>query len=204
MIRQVVFGAMAFAVLGVSGATAQVVTTVPNDNESTVLGAPPATPVAPAVPATPGAPPAAPPVVSEAEPPPAANDTRFSFHRTEDGYLRLDAKSGSVSLCSKRAVGWTCQALPDDRTALEAEISRLQGQNAALKKDLLARGLPLPGGMKPDAPKSKSGNGGANSQDGVRLPSDAELNKMMAFVEKVWRRLIEMMNNAQRDILGKA
>ena len=86
---------------------------------------------------------------------------------------------------------------------LKSEISRLQGQNAALKKELLARGLPLPGGMKPDAPKAKSGNGGTNSQDGVRLPSDAELNKMMTFVEKVWRRLIEMMTNAQRDILGK-
>lgn len=208
MIRQVVLGALALSALSVVSAPAQVVTTVPNDNESTVIGAPPAAPVAPpaAAPAAPVSPavPGASPVVTEAEPPPAANDARFTFHRAGDGYLRLDVKSGSVSLCSKRAVGWACQALPDDRTALEAEIARLQGQNATLKKELLARGLPLPGGMKPDAPKAKSGDGGTTSQDGMRLPSDAELNKMMVFVEKVWRRLIELMNNAQRDILGRS
>ena len=74
--------------------------------------------------------------------------------------------------------------MPDERSALETEIARLQGENATLKKELLARGLPVPGvpgqsGAKPSEPE-------------LKLPSDAEVDKVMSFLEKAWRRLIEM------------
>src|SRR5262245_36808652 len=91
-----------------------------------------------------------------ADNPPADNeDSRFTFHRTDDGYLRLDGRSGQVSICSRRPAGWLCQMVPDERVALEAEIARLQSDNSALKKELLARNLPLPGGIKPDPPSTK-------------------------------------------------
>ena len=83
---------------------------------------------------------------------PEGGDTRFTFHRADDGYLRLDGRSGQVSMCQRRTTGWQCQLVPDERTALEAEISRLQSDNAALKKELLSRNLPLPDGMRPDQP----------------------------------------------------
>ena len=44
--------------------------------------------------------------------------------------------------------GLGLQPVPDERTALENEIARLQRENGALKKDMLARGLPLPGGFE--------------------------------------------------------
>ena len=40
--------------------------------------------------------------------------------------------------------------MPDERSALETEIARLQG-DATLKKELLARGLPVPGIPSPPA-----------------------------------------------------
>ena len=61
--------------------------------------------------------------------------------------LRLDTRTGAVSLCAKQAAGWACNAVPDERAALENEIARLQRENGALKKDMLARNLPLPGGV---------------------------------------------------------
>ena len=88
-------------------------------------------------------------------PAPESEDMRYTFNRVDDGYLRLDGRTGQVSFCMRRTVGWTCQAVPDERTALEAEIARLGAENAALKKDLLARNLPLPGTVKPDAPAAK-------------------------------------------------
>src|SRR5215468_11129857 len=71
-------------------------------------------------------------------------DSRFTFHRTDDGYLRLDGRSGQVSICTRRPAGWLCRLVPDERAALEGEIARLQSDNAALKKELLAHNLPLP------------------------------------------------------------
>jgi len=35
------------------------------------------------------------------------------------------------------------------------------------------------------------------------LPNDADLNKVMSFIEKVWRRFVEMMTGLQKDILKK-
>src|SRR4029078_12099637 len=36
---------------------------------------------------------------------PETEDNRYQFNRVEDGYLRLDLKTGQVSLCSRRPVG---------------------------------------------------------------------------------------------------
>jgi hypothetical protein len=123
-----------------------------------------------------------------------SEDSRYSFNRTDDGYLRLDGRTGQVSICTRRPVGWACQAVPDERTALEAEIARLQGENATLKKEMIARNLPLPGAVKPDQPAPKS------EEPRMQLPSDAEFNKMMTFMEKVWRRLVEMIVTMQKDM----
>jgi hypothetical protein len=124
-------------------------------------------------------------------------DSRYQFNRVEDGYLRLDLKSGQVSLCSRRAVGWSCVAVPDDRAALDGEIARLQGENAALKKVMLDRGLPLPGGVLSDAPGVRGGD------TNLKLPSGADVDRMMTAVEKVWRRLVEMLISLQKDIMKK-
>jgi hypothetical protein len=52
----------------------------------------------------------------------------------------------------------------------------------------LARGLPIrgPSGTKPREPE-------------LKLPSYAEVDKVLSFLEKVWRRLIEMGRTVQKD-----
>src|SRR5205085_1955467 len=62
---------------------------------------------------------------------------RFSFNQVAEGLLRLDLRTGQVSLCSKREAGWACQVMPDERAVLESDIARLQGENAALKKEMI-------------------------------------------------------------------
>ncbi|MPZ38569.1 MAG: hypothetical protein GEU95_10960 [Rhizobiales bacterium] len=124
---------------------------------------------------------------------PEGGDARFTFHRADEGYLRLDGRSGQVAMCNRRTSGWQCQLVPDERTALEAEISRLQNDNAALKKELLSRDLPLPDGMRPD-------QAGKSQVRRPQSPDDAEINRVMSVIEKVWRRLVEMIASVQRDI----
>ena len=109
-----------------------------------------------------------------------------------DGVLRLDTRTGQGSKCSRSNAGWACKVVPDERSALETEIARLQGENASLKKELLARGLPVPSvpspsGARPDEPE-------------LKLPSDADVDKVISFLEKVWRRLIVMGRTMQKDV----
>jgi len=108
---------------------------------------------------------------------PETEHGRFTFKQVSDGLLRLDARTGEVALCGKRAVGWACQALPEDRTALENEIARLQGENAALKRELVARGVPLPDGFK--GPPAT-----ARPDQDLKLPSDADLDRALSFLER--------------------
>jgi hypothetical protein len=139
-----------------------------------------------------------------AEGKPAENaEARFTFSRMNEGYVRLDNRTGQVSFCSKRTVGWTCQLAPEDRGVLESEIARLQEENVSLKKELLARGLPLPGSMK-NEPPVKSQPPVAQNERPFGLPSDADLDRMKVMVERAWRRLVDMISTLQKDVLKKS
>ena len=60
--------------------------------------------------------------------PAESDDSRYTFKQVDGGYLRLDGRTGQVSICTPRAVGRACQAVADERTALETEIARLQAE----------------------------------------------------------------------------
>jgi hypothetical protein len=128
---------------------------------------------------------------------------RYIFNKQADGFVRLDTRSGQVALCSQRAVGWACEAAPEDRAMLENEIARLRSENIALKKDILSRGLPLPPGAAPEPPVAENG-APQISVPNLHLPSDADVDRMVALANRVWHRLIDAVERAQKRILDKS
>src|SRR5689334_12219178 len=123
-----------------------------------------------------------------AQPTPDTENGRYTFSPVPEGTLRLDTRTGAVSICAKKDAGWACNTVPDERQALESEIVRLQRENGELKKEMLARGLPLPGGVASAPP--------ANQRElnlKVPLPSDAEIDRVTSALERMWRRLQEMV-----------
>jgi hypothetical protein len=131
------------------------------------------------------------------EPTPDTAGGRYIFSKQGDGFLRLDTQSGAVSLCREEGVGWACQAAPDDRALFEREIARLQSENAALKKTLLAHNLALPPGATAEAPS-------AQNEPSLRLPSDAEIDRMVAFVGQLWQRFVDAVARAQKQMFNKS
>jgi hypothetical protein len=124
---------------------------------------------------------------------PDTENGRYSFSRVEDGHLRLDQRTGQVSICTRRNIGWSCHPVPDERMALEEEISRLQRDNAALKKEMLARGITPPGGSAAPSPSP-------TDKPALKVPSDAELDRAMAAMERIWKRLVDMVQRWQREL----
>jgi hypothetical protein len=128
-----------------------------------------------------------------------AGESRFSFYKVDEGFIRLDMKTGEVALCGRQTVGWACVAAPEDRTVLENEITRLQKENAALKQALLSHDLPLPSGapaMPPPADDEKHLT--------IRLPSAEDIDRMVTLVGQVWQRLVEAISNAENQVLHKS
>ena len=140
---------------------------------------------------------------------PDTENGRYALSTTPDGVLRLDTRTGAVSTCSNNGAGWACYAVPDERAALDAEIGRLQADNEKLRKDLATREPVVTGKIDEPLPKSDSlKKNEPKVAEGERkieipLPSDRDMDRMMSFLERAWRRLIEMANRVQKDVNGR-
>jgi hypothetical protein len=166
----------------------------PLSGTTSVPEAPPA-----AAPAPPADIPSTPPGGAQSPAPPG----RYSFHRVEDGFLRLDTQTGQVTLCSAHAVGWACQAVPEDRAALEQEIERLREQVEHFRQENAALRASLP--PAPSAPPRPPGDLTPKSDQGggLKMPTDEDIARARVAVENAWRRLMEMMKALQDDMTRK-
>ncbi len=140
---------------------------------------------------------------------PDTENGRYALSPIADGVLRLDTRTGAVSTCNNSGAGWACYAVPDERAAFDTEIGRLQADNERLKAQLAERDGTVTGKVEEALPKSdplkkpepKVAEGERKIE--IPLPSDRDMDRMMAFLEKAWRRLIEMANRVQKDVAGK-
>jgi len=144
-----------------------------------------------------------------AEQMPDRENGRYALSPVTDGVIRLDTRTGDVSTCTNTGAGWACYAVPDERAALDAEIGRLQADNEKLKAELAAREPVVAGKIDEPLPKTDSlKKAEPKVAEGERkieipLPSDRDMDRMMSFLERAWRRLIEMANRMQKDVTGR-
>ena len=62
--------------------------------------------------------------------------------RVDDGFLRFDLETGQVAYCNSRKDGWGCQAVPENRSALEREVQAaedafLDGHHTPTSRELI-------------------------------------------------------------------
>jgi hypothetical protein len=123
-----------------------------------------------------------------AQSPPTDENGRYTLSVTDNGYLRLDTRTGAVSICTPKG-GWTCRVVPDERTALDQEIGRLQGDIDRLKTQLASREETVKG--KIDAPLAKDEplkKGDSLQKDGPgKQASQADVASALDWA---WRRLV--------------
>jgi hypothetical protein len=155
------------------------------------------------------------------EPPPAAVETpaptpaptaipappeaspRYSFNRVEGGFLRLDSATGQVALCSQRAAGWACQAVPEERVAFETEVARLTAEVEGLKTEIAALRAPVAPPRPPAelAPRVE-GDAKSDPKSGLKLPTDEDIQGARSRIQNIWRQFVDMVAEMQKD-LGK-
>jgi hypothetical protein len=102
----------------------------------------------------------------------ATENGRYSMTPVQDGFLRLDTRTGAVAMCRLVNGAPECRLAADERAALENEIGRLQAQNRDLR-------------LKPPGP----GDAGPPSS----LPSEQDMDKALSFAERFMRRMMRIM-----------
>jgi hypothetical protein len=142
---------------------------------------------------------------------PDGENGRYSMTPIPEGVLRLDTRTGTMSTCTRNGAGWACYAVPDERTAMDAEIGRLQAENEKLRARLASRDGTVQGKVDEALPKGtlpKSDKAAPKVAENERkieipLPSDQDMDRVMSFVERAWRRLVDIANRIQKDAAGK-
>ncbi len=114
-------------------------------------------------------------------------DGRYRMFPTTEGFLKLDTRSGAVSECKRGPDSYQCRLVPDEQRALQAEIDRLAGENAALKEQLAKAGPPLP-----ERPAE-------STMPSPVLPRDEDIDRTLGYIERFLRRLMSIL----RDETGK-
>src|SRR5438445_1497920 len=111
-------------------------------------------------------------VLADPADPATTENGRYSMTPVQDGFLRLDTRTGAVAMCRLVNGAPECRLAADERAALENEIGRLQAQNKDLR-------------LKPPGP------GDAGPPSG--LPSEQDMDKALSFAERFMRRMMRIM-----------
>jgi hypothetical protein len=102
----------------------------------------------------------------------------------QNTFIRLDTVTGSVSHCSSEAGEWSCRSVKDDRAALHEEIAALRKENAELKQRF-SKGKDV----EPEARPA--------------LPSEAEIDRWLALVEKYFERFLSLIRRLEQKQDGR-
>lgn len=117
--------------------------------------------------------------------PAAAQDSgRYTLQKSPNGYVRLDKQTGEITLCQDKGGQLACRAAVDERKAMQDEIDRLDG-----KLDRLERRV---------STLEKTGASASAST----LPSDADLDRTMNFMERFFRRFMGIVKEFNQNATG--
>ena len=101
----------------------------------------------------------------------AANG-RYSMTPVEGGFLRLDTRTGEVSMCRPAGDNVQCRAAPESQSALQSEIDRLAKENADLKSRLAGR-----------------------AGDAAPSRTQQEMDRALDYAERFMRRMMRIMRD---------
>ena len=140
----------------------------------------------------------------------------WSCYTVPDERAALDAEIGTLTRENTQLKD-NLARFKDEQTRFDRDIAalkeahlRLDAERMKLKEELDRRELAA-ASPKTDAPLAKENSekkgvardAGRTNRLELQLPDDREVERVVSFLERAWKRLIEMANRVQRDVSGK-
>ena len=121
---------------------------------------------------------------------------RYRLEKSPTGYVRMDTKTGEMSICEEKWGELVCKMAADERTAVQDEIERLQAdlkvfeERVAMVKALEDRVAKLENSLTAKFERT--------------LPTEEEFNKTMSYMERFFRGFIGIVRDLEGEKAGPA
>ena len=115
---------------------------------------------------------------------------RYTMHKTDDGFVRLDTETGAVSLCRKSAESWGCEPMAGTGPSLTAEVARLKSQNAELRAEIKRMEENL--GLRGDRNKS------AENRPNFKFPTEKEVDGALDYFERMLKKFQDRLKRLEQ------
>lgn len=116
--------------------------------------------------------------------PAIAQQDRYALEKSGDGYVRMDKRTGEMSICKESGGQLVCRMAADDRRAFEDEVDLLRGRVERLEERLTALE------KAPAVPDAA-------------LPSESEFERTLGYMERFFRRFMDIVKDFERDFSGE-
>lgn len=103
---------------------------------------------------------------------------RYTIERTENGFVRMDTRTGRIAICEERGSQLVCRFAAEERDAYEDQLEGLQARVDALEARLSA----LEGGAPAPA-----------------IPSEEEFERTMGYMERFLRRFMGIVKDLDQS-----
>lgn len=111
----------------------------------------------------------------------AQDDDRYVLEKTDAGFVRMDRRTGKMSICEERTGQLVCKVAADERAAIDDEIERLHETVSKLEERVAALESASPAVKLP------------------QLPTEQEFEQTLGFMERFVRRFVDVMKNLDQD-----
>ncbi|WP_425291600.1 hypothetical protein [Aminobacter anthyllidis] len=111
----------------------------------------------------------------------AAEAQRYQMEKTDKGYVRMDTQTGEMSICEERDSQLVCKLAADERSALQDEIGRLQGEVKAIEDRVV-----------------KLENSLTQKLEST-LPTEEEFQKSMGYMERFFRSFMGIVKDMEKE-----
>lgn len=121
----------------------------------------------------------------------AAEPDRYRLEKSPEGYVRMDTRTGEMSICQEKWGELVCKMAADERTAVQDEIERLQSEMKALE-DRLA-------GMKALEDRVAKLENSVTARIEKTLPTEEDFNRTMSYMERFFRSFMGIVRDFENE-----
>ncbi|MBC2884435.1 hypothetical protein H7Q97_03350 [Ochrobactrum sp. CM-21-5] len=118
----------------------------------------------------------------------AQENGRYRLEGTETGYVRLDTRSGSISICTEQQGQLVCKMATEDRQAYENDLADLQDRVKKLEEKVAS--------LEQTGEQARQQTGGSKASG---LPSEQEFEQSMSYMERFMRRFMDIAKSFESE-----